>query len=197
MCEGRRAEQGVRKGEWLREKHRGWEVSGKIIGIIGYGNNGSAFGRLWQGWDVKVLAYDKYKTNYSSGKVTEVDLEYLLHEADIISLHIPLTMETKKMVNTDFISKCKRSVVIINVSRGKIVNLKALLGGLRSGQLKGACLDVLPYEPPASGPDDFNILFDELCALENVVLSPHVAGWSIESKRKIAEVLLAKIRLQI
>ncbi len=191
------ADQGVRKGEWLREKHRGWEVSGKIIGIIGYGNNGSAFGRLWQGWDVKVLAYDKYKTNYSSGKVTEVDLEYLLHEADIISLHIPLTMETKKMVNTDFISKCKRSVVIINVSRGKIVNLKALLGGLRSGQLKGACLDVLPYEPPASGPDDFNILFDELCALENVVLSPHVAGWSIESKRKIAEVLLAKIRLQI
>jgi len=188
------ADQGIRKGEWLRERYRGWELAGKTIGVIGYGNNGSAFGRLWQGWDVKVLAYDKYKTNYGGEKVTEVDLEYLQREADVLSLHIPLTMETKEMVNEDFISKCKRGVVIINASRGKVVNLKALLGGLRSGHLKGACLDVLPYEPPASGLDDFKILFDELCSLENVVLSPHIAGWTVESKKKISEIIIDKLK---
>lgn len=170
-------------------------MSGKTIGIIGYGNNGSAFGRLWLGWDVRVLAYDKYKSNYGGEKVTEVDLEYLQREADIISLHVPLTEETNEMMNENFISKCKQGVVIINASRGKVVNLKALLNALKSGYLKGACLDVFPYEPPSSGPDDFKILFNELCTLNNVVLSPHVAGWTVESKRKIAEVLLAKIRL--
>ena len=187
------ADQRIRDGEWQRERHRGWEVAGKTIGIIGYGNNGSAFGRLWQGWEVKVLAYDKYKTNYGSEKVSEVNLEKIQQEAEIISLHVPLTMETKEMINEDFISKCKPDVVIINASRGKVVNLKALLDGLKSGYVKGACLDVLPYEPPVSGPEEYKNLFAELCTFENVVLSPHVAGWTIESKRKIAEVLLKKI----
>ena len=187
------ADREIREGEWHREKNRGWEIAGKTIGIIGYGNNGSAFGKLWQGWDVNVLAYDKYKTNYGNEKITEVTLEKLQREADIISLHIPLTAETLEMINAEFLENCKQGLVIINVARGKVVHLNALLDGLKSGKLKGVCLDVLPNEPPQTGSEDFNAVFREICALENVVLTPHVAGWTVESKRKIAEVLLEKI----
>lgn len=188
------ADQEVRQGTWRREKNRGSEIAGKTIGIIGYGNNGSAFARLWYGWDVKVLAHDKYKSNFGSEKVKEVDLDYLLGDSDIISFHIPLTKETKEMVNAEFISKCKPGAVLINVSRGKVVELSALLSGLKSGHLKGACLDVFPYEPPSSAPDDFIFLFAELCSLENIVLSPHVAGWTVESKKKISETILEKLK---
>ena len=188
------ADQGIRRGEWIREQNRGWEIEGKTIGIIGYGNNGSAFGRLWSGWNVKVLAYDKYLERYGSEKVIAVELDALMDQADIISLHVPLTQETHEMVNADFISRCKPGCVILNTSRGRVVELKSLVTGLKSGYLKGVCLDVLPYEPPASGPDEYKKLTEELCRMENVVLSPHVAGWTVESKRKIAEVLVAKIR---
>ncbi len=188
------ADQEVRQGTWMREKNRGWEIAGKTIGIIGYGNNGTAFGRLWYGWDVQILAYDKYKTGHGDEKVKEVDLGLLLRESDIISFHIPLTTETKEMVNAEFISKCKPGVVLINVSRGKVVEIGALLDGLKSGHLKGACLDVFPFEPPSSAPEDFKILFDKLCSLENVVLSPHVAGWTVESKKKISETIIEKLK---
>lgn len=184
----------VREGHWLREKNRGWEVSGKTIGIIGYGNNGGAFGRLWNGWDVRVVAYDKYLEQYGDAKVIAVDYDALLDQADIISLHVPLTTETFEMVNKDFIEKCKKGSVLINTSRGKVVDLNSLLDALRSGHLKGACLDVQSYEPPSSGPEAYQKVFNELCTMENVVFSPHVAGWTVESKRKIAEVLLNKIR---
>lgn len=188
------ADQEVRQGVWMREKNRGWEIAGKTIGIIGFGNNGSAFGRLWYGWDVSILAHDKYKSNFGNENVKEVDLDHLMRESDIISFHIPLTKETKEMADAGFISKCKPGAVLINVSRGKIVEIKALLDGLKSGQLKGACLDVFPYEPPSSAPEDFKVLFDELCLLENVVLSPHVAGWTVESKKKISETILEKLK---
>ncbi|HZV68010.1 MAG TPA: NAD(P)-dependent oxidoreductase [Saprospiraceae bacterium] len=188
------ADREVRQGKWMREKSRGWEITGKTIGIIGYGNNGSAFGRLLQGWDVRILAYDKYKVDFGSAKVTEADLDLLLRESDIISFHVPLSPETKEMLNEDFISGCRHGVVMINVSRGKVVKLKALVDALRSGYIKGACLDVLPYEPPASGPDEFKILFEELCAFENVVLSPHIAGWTMESKKKISEIIIGKLK---
>ncbi|MEO6131390.1 MAG: NAD(P)-dependent oxidoreductase [Saprospiraceae bacterium] len=187
------ADREVRQGKWMREKNRGWELSGKTIGIIGFGNNGSAFGKLWEGWDATILAYDKYKTGFGNDRIKEVDLDFILREADIISLHVPLTDETKEMINENFISKCRKGVVIINVSRGKVVKMDDLLSGLRSGQIRGACLDVLPYEPPSAGPQEFQIIFDELCSMENVVLSPHVAGWTVESKKKIAEIILAKL----
>jgi len=183
----------VREGHWLREQHRGWEIAGRTIGIIGLGNNGSAFGKLWKGWDVRVLAYDKYQNNYGTDHISEVDLETLLQKSDIISLHIPLTSETKEMVDAAFISRCKQGAVLINTSRGKNVNLKDVVEALKSGHLNGACLDVFPFEPPSSGGDEFRQTFEELCAMENVVRSPHIAGWTIESKRKIAEVLLKKI----
>ena len=185
----------IRSGHWLREENRGWEIAGKTIGIIGYGNNGSAFGRLWKGWDVRVLAYDKYLERYGDDKVIAVDQDSLLEQADIISLHVPLTGETMNMINDQFISRCKNGCVIINTSRGKVVDLRALVNALHSGKLKGACLDVLPYEPPATGSDEFKKIFDELIRMDNVVLSPHVAGWTVESKRKIAEVILSKLRM--
>ena len=191
------ADRSVREGQWLREHHRGWELNGKTIGIIGFGNNGSAFGKLWKGWDVRVLGYDKYLVNYGTENVTVVDMETLLYQSDIISLHIPLTPETIEMVDGTFLLRCKPGVILINTSRGKNVNLQDLVSALRSGQLGGACLDVFPFEPPSLGNEDFKIAFDELCEMENVVLSPHIAGWTVESKRKIAEVLLTKIRLLV
>jgi D-3-phosphoglycerate dehydrogenase len=188
------ADRTTREGDWLREAHRGWEVAGKTIGIIGHGNNGSAFARLWKGWPVHVIAYDKYVEGYGNEFVMETDLDIVFRESDIISLHIPLTQETESMVNDSFLSKCRKGVVIINTSRGKIVDLQSLLRALRSGQVSGACLDVLPVEPPLSGPNNLQILFHELRAMENVVLSPHIAGWTKESKEKIATVLLDKIK---
>jgi D-3-phosphoglycerate dehydrogenase / 2-oxoglutarate reductase len=189
------ADRSVRDGQWLREHHRGWEIAGKTIGIIGFGNNGSAFGKLWKGWNVRVLAYDKYLVNYGTENVTAVNLETLLRQSDIITLHIPLTPETREMVDAAFISKCKPGVILINTSRGKNVNLKDMVGAVQSGTIGGACLDVFPFEPPSSGNEDFKKTFDELCKMENVVLSPHIAGWTVQSKRKIAEVLLTKISL--
>jgi D-3-phosphoglycerate dehydrogenase len=188
------ADQSVRDGQWFREENRGWEISGKTIGIIGFGNNGSAFSRLWKGWNVNVLAYDKYLTGYGGADVQESSLEDVLAKSDIVSLHIPLTAETRDMVNADFISRCKKGVVLINTSRGKVLDLKALLTALQNGQVAGACLDVFAFEPPASGPEDFQIVFHELCTMPNVVLSPHIAGWTVESKQKIAHILLERIR---
>jgi D-3-phosphoglycerate dehydrogenase len=188
------ADRSVRDGEWMREMHRGWEISGKTIGIIGYGNNGSAFARLWKGWDVRVLVYDKYLKGYGTEYLKEVSLENVLAESDILSLHIPLTEETREMVDRAFIDRCKPGFVLINTSRGKNLRLEAVVDALQSGQMGGACLDVFPYEPPSGGPEEFRKVFDALCRLEQVVLSPHVAGWTVESKRKIGEVLLRKIK---
>jgi D-3-phosphoglycerate dehydrogenase len=187
------ADASVRAGEWLREKHRGREIAGKTIGIIGFGNNGSAFGRLWKGWDVRVLAYDKYRHGYGDDFIRETTLEAVQAESDIISLHIPLTAETRNMINADFINHCKQGMILINTSRGKNADLAALVDALRSGQVGGACLDVFPVGPPGNGPEDVRQPFAELCKMDNVILSPHVAGWTVESRQKITAVLLNKI----
>lgn len=187
------ADQSVREGNWMREAYRGWEIAGKTVGIIGYGNNGRAFARLWRGWDVKVLVYDKYLENYGSEGIEETTLEKLKAEADIISLHIPLTEETREMVSASFIKTCKPGFVLINTSRGKNLNLPDVCEALQSGKMSGACLDVFPAEPPGSGTEDNLKAFQTLCDMDNVVLSPHVAGWTIESKQKIGAVLLRKI----
>lgn len=187
------ADAGVREGLWQREQNRGWEIDGKTIGIIGYGNNGSAFGSLWKGWNVSVLAYDKYLENYGDEDVVPVEMDMLLEQADIISLHIPLTEETRDMINADFLSKCKPGCVIVNTSRGKILDLQALFDALKSNHIKGVCLDVFPVEPPSQGTDSYRDLMDRLYVMKNVVLSPHIAGWTVESKSKIAEVLLGKL----
>jgi D-3-phosphoglycerate dehydrogenase len=187
------ADRSVRERQWLREVHRGWELDGKTIGIIGYGNNGSAFGRLWKGWNVRVLAYDKYLSGFGNECITETSQEEVLGQSDVISLHIPLTAETRDLVNESFLARCKKGVILVNTSRGKNVDLVALVAGLQTGQVGGACLDVFATEPPANGQPDFLEAFNTLCALDNVILSPHVAGWTVESFRKISSVLLEKI----
>lgn len=188
------ADRSVRAGQWLREEHRGWELEGKTIGIIGHGNNGSAFGRLFRGWKVRVIAHDKYLSAYGTETVTESDLESVLRESDVLSLHIPLTEETRNLVDEAFLARCKPGMVLINTSRGKIVDLAAVADALDESRLRGACLDVFPHEPPLRGPDEVRDAFDRLKAMPQVILTPHIAGWSVESKRKIADVLLRKIR---
>ncbi len=187
------ADRSVRDGQWLREENRGWEVSGKTIGIIGYGNNGSAFGRIWAGWDVRVLAYDKYLERYGNDQVIAVDLPTLLEQADIISFHVPLTPETRGMIDDAFIRKCKPGCVLINTSRGRIADMGAILKGLISEHVSGACFDVLPFEPPAAGPTDYVGVMKQLYEMDNVILSPHIAGWTVESKRKISETIIWKL----
>ena len=188
------ADMSVREGSWLREKHRGWEIEGRTIGIIGHGHTGGAFGRLWKGWNVKVLAFDKYLKDHGTDNVKAVDLDTLLQQADIISLHVPLTQETREMVNVSFLSRCKKGCVLINTSRGRIVHTPDLVASLQNDELAGACIDVFASEPPMQGTEEFKHAFEELCKMDQVVLSPHIAGWSKESKRKIAEVLIEKIK---
>lgn len=190
-----RADREVRQRIWQREKNRGFEIAGKTIGIIGFGNTGSQFARKLAGMEVKVLAYDKYKSDYAKefDYVVETDPDTLRAQSDIISLHLPLTEETKHLVNSDWLQFCKKNVIIINTSRGKVVETLSLVKGLESGWIGGACLDVFENEKTATFSKEEIELYERLYIMENVVLSPHVAGWTHESKRRLAEILLEKI----
>jgi len=191
-----RADSEVRKGIWNREKNRGVELGGKTVGIIGYGNTGSAFARKLKGFNVEVIAYDKYKSDFSSEFVSEVSFEELSQRADIISLHIPLTTETRFMVNNNFFSSIKNNIYLINTSRGKIVKTSDLIDNLEKGKVIGACLDVLEFEGLSFENienENLAIEFRLLMEKENVILSPHIAGWTYESNIKLSEVLAKKI----
>jgi D-3-phosphoglycerate dehydrogenase len=190
----KKADQEVRKGIWNREENRGLELSGKTVGIIGYGNNGSALAKVLSGFDTKVLAYDKYKTNYAPKYAIESDMQTIFEQADILSLHIPLTEETELLVNTKFLSQFKKSIYLINTSRGKCVDTEALVKNLNSGKVLGACLDVLEYEKSSFENLSDSETLTQLFESEKVILSPHVAGWTKESKLKLAQVLLQKIK---
>lgn len=192
----KRADEEVRKGIWLREENRGYELSGKTVGIIGYGNMGSALAKKLSGFDCKVLAYDKYKTGYGNQFAKESVMEDLFREADIISLHVPLTAETQYLVNAVFIDKMQKPFYLINTARGKNVNTADLVEGLKSGKVKGACLDVFEYE--TSSFEKLNLAqlpapMQYLVSAQNVVLSPHVAGWTHESYYKLSSYLGEKI----
>jgi D-3-phosphoglycerate dehydrogenase len=189
------AHQGVKNFQWNREENRGTEIEGMTIGVIGFGNTGSSFAKKWAGWDVRVLAYDKYKSDYLQGfsHIEEVDLDYLLQESDVVSIHLQLTDETLGMVNADFIAKMKKGAILVNTSRGKIVNTEELLKALKSNYLSGACLDVLEQERIKMLNIDQKTLYKSLFAMENVMISPHIAGWSHQSLKKIANVLADKI----
>jgi len=186
------ADKEVRIGKWEREGNRGIELTGKTVGIIGFGNNGSAFANVLQGFGVKILAYDKYLADYPY----QSSMEKIYKQADIISLHVPLTEETTYLVNNNFINNFEKDFYLINTSRGKCANTKSIVKALKSDKLKGACLDVLEYEK-TSFEDLSKIGFtDEMQYLinsEKTILSPHIAGWTIESNIKIAKVLTEKI----
>ena len=182
----------VRIGKWEREGNRGMELTGKTVGIIGFGNNGSAFANVLQGFGVKILAYDKYLTDYPF----QSNMEEIYKQADIVSLHIPLTEETRYLVNNNFINNFEKDFYFINTARGKCANTKSIVKALKSGKLKGACLDVLEHEKTSFENLSKIGFTDEMQYLinsEKTILSPHIAGWTIESNIKIAKVLTEKI----
>ena len=189
------ADASVKKGQWLRETHRGVELEGKTVGIIGYGNMGKAFAKKLKGFDCKVLCYD-IKDNVGDANATQVSLERLQLEIDVLSLHTPWTPLTNKMVNAEFISKFKKAFWLINTARGKSVVTTDLVSALRSAKILGAGLDVLEYEKLS-----FESLFNseipkelqQLLEMPNVILSPHIAGWTVESKVKLAQTIVDKI----
>jgi D-3-phosphoglycerate dehydrogenase len=185
----------VKTGIWNRKANIGIELQGKTVGILGYGNMGSAFARRLSGFDVNVIAYDKYKHNYSDQFVKEVSMSTLFDQADVFSIHVPLTKETEYMVNDSLISKFGKEIYLINTARGKILKTFDLVSNLKSGKVKGAALDVLEYENIS-----FESIFKEnnpelefLFNAPNVIITPHVAGSSDASFRKIAEVMAIKI----
>lgn len=191
-----RADREVREGLWIREGNRGVELQGKTVGIIGYGNMGSAFAQRLEGFDCTVLAYDKYKNKYSNQFVKESTLEELFEKADVLSLHLPLTEETKFMVNKSFLGKFQKNIYLINTSRGKVVQTDDLVACMKSGKVIGACLDVLEYEALSFEGLDKNNLppsFHYLAKSDRVVLTPHIAGWTHESNEKISATLARKI----
>lgn len=186
----------VKSGIWDREGNRGIELDGKTVGIIGYGNNGSAFAKKLKGFDCEVLAYDKYKSGFGNEFVKESSPEEIMEKADILSLHVPETDETRGMINRDHIREFKKNFYLINLSRGKNVRTSDLVEALKTGKILGACLDVLEYEKSS-----FENMFDGelpadfkyLIAADNVLLSPHVGGWTLESYFKLSDVLADKI----
>lgn len=187
------ADRQVRKLVWDREGNRGTELYNKTVGIIGYGNMGSAFAERLIGFGCKVLAYDKYKNNFSDQYVKAVTLDDIFRDSDILSLHVPLTVETNRMVNEDFLNKFSKSIYLINMARGEVVPMKSIIYGLDSGRIIGAALDVLECEKLTEFSKDQKESFDVLSSSERVLFTPHVGGWSIESYQKISEVLAEKI----
>lgn len=186
------ADKEVRNGLWRREENRGIELSGQTLALIGYGNNGSAFAEILKGFGVKILAYDKYLDNYTY----KTSMNDIFNNADIVSLHVPLTKETEHLVNSQFINKFRKDIYLINTSRGKCVNTKDLVNSMKEGKIKGACLDVLEYEKSSFeklSENGTNAEMKFLIESKNTILSPHIAGWTSESNVKISEVLYQKI----
>lgn len=191
-------DQEVREGIWIREGNRGYEIEGKTVGIIGYGNMGNAFAKRLQGFDCKVIFYD-IKEGLENQFAKQVTLEELQEQVDILSLHTPQTPETMNMIDEQFINRLKKPIWFVNTARGKSVNTAALVNALKQGKVLGAALDVLEYEKSS-----FENMFSDntlpepmqyLVQAKNVLLSPHIAGWTIESKEKLAQVIIDKIKL--
>ncbi|MGB5236499.1 MAG: 2-hydroxyacid dehydrogenase [Flavobacteriaceae bacterium] len=192
-----KADREVRQGQWDREGNRGEELDGKVVGIIGYGNTGKAFARKLSGFDVEVICYDIIG-GVGDEYARQVGMMEIFQKSEVLSLHVPETSETVGMINSDYLSSFQKDIWLLNTARGKCVVTKDLVSALRSKKVKGAALDVLEYEKSS-----FETLFDNsempsefeyLINANNVVLSPHVAGWTIESKIKLAQTVADKIR---
>ncbi len=188
-----RADGEVRRGLWKREANRGLEVGGKTVGIIGFGNMGRAFAKRLSGFGCRVIYYDKYLRETPEG-LERVSLETLQREADVVSFHVPLTAETRHYLDADFIAAMARPFYLINTARGAVVDTAALVSALESGKVLGAALDVLEYENmQADGLGDVPESVQYLMQSPRTVLTPHVAGWTVESKYKLAAVLADKM----
>jgi D-3-phosphoglycerate dehydrogenase len=183
----------VRNGIWDREGNRGHELKGKTVGIIGYGFMGKSFAKCLKGFDVDVITFDKYKSGYSDEFASEVSMEQIVKHSDVLSLHIPLKRETNQLVNDEYLLHFKKPIFFLNTSRGEIVNTQSVLNAIKSGKILGAGLDVLEVEKFPLIEDQS--WYDELKNEGRVLLSPHVAGWTLESYRKISEVLAEKLKM--
>jgi D-3-phosphoglycerate dehydrogenase / 2-oxoglutarate reductase len=189
-----RADRQVKEMIWKREENRGEEIMSKNIGIIGYGNMGQAFARRLSGFGCNVLAYDKYKFDYSDEYAREVSLENLFEETDILSLHIPLTLETRLMVNREFFQRFRKNIILVNSARGEIVSLTDLNASLDDKKVRGAVLDVIENEKLHTLTEQQKKTFNSLKERSNVILTPHIAGWTYESHVKINVALVSKIK---
>lgn len=188
-----KANEEVKKFIWNREENRGTEISGKTIGIIGFGNNGSRFANLLQGFEMEILAYDIVPEKIDTSIARPTVLDELLEKSDIISLHIPLTEITENLVDKSFLDRCKDGLLLINTSRGNIVNTKNLITALKQKKVSGACLDVFENEKPVSYSIEERKMYEELFSFQNVIVSPHVAGWTTQSLYRIAHILTDSI----
>jgi D-3-phosphoglycerate dehydrogenase len=189
-----KADAEVRQKIWQREENRGMELAGKTVGIIGYGNMGKAFAKRLTGFDCKVIAYDKYKKSYSDQLVEEVQLATLKERTEILSLHIPLTDETRNLIDFQFIADMPQLKIIVNTARGEILSLDTIVKSFQHKKIVGAVLDVLPNEKLNTLSEAESALFQQLTDNRQVVFTPHIAGWTFESHVKINEVLVKKLR---
>jgi D-3-phosphoglycerate dehydrogenase / 2-oxoglutarate reductase len=183
----------IKNGEWVRDANRGTELSGKTVGIVGYGNTGSAFAKLLAGFEVTVLAYDKYKYGFGGKNIKEANLEQLCKYCDVISFHVPLSAETKYMANAAFFDALQKKPFILNTCRGEVLNTASLINALQQNKISGAALDVLENEKlnalTSTQQNELNFLVKQ----QNVLLTPHIAGYSHEAFLKMSQVVLQKL----
>lgn len=192
-----RADRQIRQGQWIRESNRGVEIKGKTVGILGYGNMGTALARKLQGFEARVIAYDKYKAGYGDAFAQEVSLALLWEETDLFSIHIPYMPSNHYFIDYDFLERFRKPIYLVNTARGLVLDTAGLVDQMEKGKVLGAALDVVEYEEtsfenfrPLEAPAPMQYLLNA----PNVVLSPHIAGWSFESKLGHAEVLAEKIK---
>jgi D-3-phosphoglycerate dehydrogenase len=191
-----RANYEAKQGIWNREKNRGIEIAGKTVGIIGYGFMGAALAERLKGFRCNIIAYDKYKLGFGNEFVKECTLQEIFENTDILSIHLPQSLETEYYVNSNFINQFSKPIYLINTARGKNVNTEHLVNALKEEKIKGACLDVLEYEEVSFENLDKNLLpktFQYLAESEKVIISPHIAGWTSESYIKLSSFLADKI----
>jgi D-3-phosphoglycerate dehydrogenase / 2-oxoglutarate reductase len=217
-----RSNKEVKDFDWQREKNRGFELMGRTIGIVGFGNTGSAFASKLMGLGLRILVYDKYlpegyldkwkdtfkgsfpmvgqaltDENWDLSTIQSVDFQAITHEADIISFHLPLTEEVKHLADKTFFNQCKKEIILINTSRGQVVKTEDLIEALTIGKVKAAALDVFENEKTGTYTEGESAMYQQLFAFENVIVTPHVAGWTHESKERLARVLLKRIEIVV
>jgi len=188
------ASQEVKNGFWKRKENTGTELGGNVLGIIGYGNTGSCLAKKLSGFDMTILAYDKYKTGFSNNYVQESSLKMIFEKADIVSLHLPLTIETNCFANESFFNSFKKSILFANTSRGSLVVLEDLKAAIETSKVRGALLDVIEKEPIEVLVTAKKDLAEWFLKSPQIIITPHIAGWTKEAKYKMAKILAERLK---